>query len=84
MHEPLILAISFPLLRHELWRLKRTEWLSGWEDRLRDVFKSDFTRGWDSLRKLLGVALSLETMSAGMVRDVLNGQRGRPLPSAKT
>jgi hypothetical protein len=70
--EPLIVGISFPLIRHKPWRLRGTPMLESVERSLRALPQA--THGWGRslLRELLLCTRALDAMSEGMVRKMLH------------
>jgi len=71
--EPVIVGLYLSLSRHSPWRLKRTKLVAGLESQLHGLSKDDYQRSGFILRQFLQQARSLERMSSGMVRKVLQG-----------
>jgi hypothetical protein len=67
-HEPLTLAIAFPLLRRQPWRVKRASFLQQQGPALRQLPKSDFPLAWDRLRKLWLQVWEMEPVPSGLAR----------------
>jgi hypothetical protein len=67
-HKPLTLAIAFPLLRRQPWRVKRASFLQQQGPALRQLPKSDFPLAWDRLRKLWLQAWEMEPVPSGLAR----------------
>ena len=71
MHEPLILFICLPLRRYQPWSLRGTRYMEGLVRELREVWKNEPERGRDLLRELLTQTRGFQSMSEGLVREVL-------------
>jgi len=70
-HEPLTLAVVFPLSECKPWRIKEFPEVREGEAHLRRVLKTDWESAGSCLRELLGRARELGSLSPGMVRDML-------------
>ena len=70
-HEPLLMFLCFPLCRYAPWSLKRTRYLEEFCGELRGVWQD--VSGWerDLLRKLFVRARRLQSLSEGLVREML-------------
>ena len=71
-HEPLIIAVCFPYLLHRPWLLKNTPAIRGMDRILRGVWEVDEESGVSALREFCVFARILETMSSGLVWQMLH------------
>ena len=69
--EPLIVGLYLPLSRHKPWNLRNTPMLERVERLLRDMPPAHPRWGRLVLREFLQQVRALESMSAGMVRELL-------------
>ena len=76
MHEPLILAFSFPYARHPPWRVQRTPKMLAVAREMRQMWKEKKLDGGNILRKLLLEMGKLPSMPEHVVRRVLYFERG--------
>ena len=79
-HEPLIVIVCFPYLRHKPWLLRHTPPILGMERLLRKLWQNDSESGVLVLRKLCLFTRTLETMSSGLVWQMLHSGYKNQLP----
>ena len=84
MHEPLILFICLPLCRYQPWSLRGTKYMGGLVRELREVWKNEPERGRDLLRELLIQTRGFQSMSEGLVREVLRRRDWRSVSNSSS
>jgi hypothetical protein len=70
-HEPLVVGIVFPFIRHRPWQLRNVPKLLAVARKLRSLWKEDPASARDLLRKFFQFTRTLDTLSQGMVWDLL-------------
>jgi hypothetical protein len=70
-HEPLLVGVFLPFIRHRPWQLRHSPKLLGMERKLRSMWKTGEGNPGTLLRELRLLPRKLDTMSEGMVRKVL-------------
>ena len=79
MHEPLILAISFPLLPHSMhvkrWNLKGTQFVERATSEVSGMQSPGGKINWHILWQLFDTARSIPTLSDGVARKLLQDAR---------
>jgi hypothetical protein len=75
LHEPLVVAISFPIIKHRPWRLKGTNPMECTERLLRELPKTSPEWGGALLRQLCLQARGLDQLPKGVVWTLLQGDR---------
>ena len=73
-HEPLIVAVCFPYLRHKPWQLRNSNLIHGVVRILRSLWEDPEESGVSVMRELCILARTMESMSPGMVRQMLQGR----------
>ena len=71
-HEPLIVALCFPYLIHKPWMLRNTPPVHGLVRVLRRMWENSEESGLFTLREFCLFARTLESMSSGMVWQMLH------------
>ena len=79
-HEPLIVIVCFPYLPHKPWLLRNTPPIHAVDRLLREMWKDSEESGVPALRELCIFAMSLESMSAGMVWQMLHSRFKSKIP----
>lgn len=72
MHEPLLVGISLPFIRHQPWSLRSAPVLLGMGGRLREVLASGKGTGRDILRELLSLPGRASCVSESVARGMLH------------
>jgi hypothetical protein len=75
-HEPLILAISFPLISHRPWSLKGSKLMVEIDVSLSGLWKDDFDGTRSALRKFVRRARTLDAVPRSVVWKMLHGDEG--------
>ena len=83
MHEPLLVGISLPFIRHKPWSLRSTPVLLGMGGKLRQVLESGEGTGRDILRELLSLPRRASCVSESMARGMLHLPRAGNVPHAE-
>ena len=83
MHEPLLVGISLPFIRHKPWSLRSTPVLLGMGGKLRQVLASGEGTGRDILRELLSLPRRASCVSESMARGMLHLPRSGNVPHAE-
>ena len=78
--EPLTLAVAFPLLSRNPWRVKRAHFLQERSLELRGLRKRNFAFAWDYLRKLWLQAWTMDPLPGSVACPLLQGSSRRPIP----
>ena len=73
MHEPLMIAVSFPYLTRQPWELRKTELMVDLGREVQHVLKEDSTVGWNILSQLCNLTREMDSMSLLRLRRVLRG-----------
>jgi hypothetical protein len=69
--EPLVVGIVFPFAKHRPWQLRNTPKLLAVARKLRTLWKEDPASARDLLRKLCKFTRTLDSLSKGLVWDLL-------------
>ena len=72
-HEPLIVVVCFPYLRHKPWILRNTPPFHEMDRVLRGLWKDPQESGVSALRELCVFTGTLGTLSSGLVWQMLHG-----------
>ncbi len=83
-HEPFLLGLSFPLIRHRPWRLRGTQFVERVVSHLRSVPPATPEWGRFILRQFCAQAGQLDELSEGLVWDMLCGNSSPGIPSCGT
>lgn len=83
-HEPLLVGITLPLIKHRPWRIRGTDFVERVESQLRSLPKSDHRWGRDILREFCDSARRLDSLPEGMVWDMLQRTRDDGVPNSRT
>jgi hypothetical protein len=83
-HEPLILAISFPLISHRPWRLRGSRLMDSLSVDLSDMWTEAFDGTGSVLRKFVQRARTLDGVPSSVVWEMLHGDGGRPVRDQAT
>jgi hypothetical protein len=75
-HEPLILAISFPLISHRPWRLRGSRLMDGVVVDLSGMWKDAFDGTRSVLRKFVQRSRTLDSVPSSVVWEMLHGDGG--------
>ena len=70
-HEPLTIAVMFPLSSEQPWKMREFACVREAQDELRGVLKGDSEGSGNRLRKLLVQARTMGVLQTGLVREVL-------------
>ena len=76
-YEPLIVGLSFPLIKHRPWRLRDTPMLARVAGLLRELPETSPQWGGHLLRELCLKTRTLDALPAGMVRHLLHPDGSR-------
>jgi hypothetical protein len=76
-HEPLMVGLYLPLLRHSPWDWRKVPFLVGLSRKMSAVFKADFEEGSDLLREFWAAALWVQNMPKLLVSDLLSDSHYR-------
>jgi hypothetical protein len=71
-HEPLVVGLYLPLLRHSPWDWRKVLFLVGSARKMSEVFKNDFEEGGNLLRPFWLSALWVQDMPKLLVSDLLS------------
>ena len=80
MHEPLLIAVCLPFIRHAPWRLQRTPRILAMEREVRGMLNGDIRDPGPVLRKLCQLPRKLDQMPPKLVRQVLFYEKRAGLP----
>ena len=72
MHEPLIIGLLFPFLRHKPWQLRGTPKMHAMDWQLRCLFETEDLDARNLLREFWSRCLRLGNVSEAVVRRVLH------------
>ena len=71
MHEPLLIGLLFPFLRHKPWQLRGTPKMYAMDRQLRSLFETENLDSRNLLREFRSRCLRLGNVSEAVVRRVL-------------
>ena len=74
MHEPLMIALSFPYLTRQPWELRKTDLMVDLGREVQRVLKEDPTAGWNLLSQLCNLTREMDAMPLLRLRRVLRGR----------
>ena len=81
MHEPLMIAVSFPYLSKQPWELRKTELMVDMGREVQRVLKEDPAAGWNILSQLCSLTREIDSMSLLRLCSVLRGRWRPRVPS---
>ena len=84
MHEPLLVGIALPFIRHRPWQLRSTPKLLAIGRQLREVYREGHGSDRSLLRQLLALPKRLDALPEDLVWAMLHFGAKRPVPEANS